>query len=60
DTSYRRYECMGALYHKLVAFIPPAKDEWDFCRRVLNYIPMFGVYSHLINSPTQASICVIL
>ncbi|WP_281747531.1 methyl-accepting chemotaxis protein [Helicobacter suis] len=36
DTSCRRYECMGALYHKLVAFIPPAKDEWDFCRRVLN------------------------
>ncbi|WP_163556499.1 TOBE domain-containing protein [Helicobacter suis] len=26
---------MGTLYHKLVAFIPPAKDEWDFCRRVL-------------------------
>ncbi|WP_233712785.1 nitroreductase family protein [Helicobacter suis] len=26
---------MGTLYHKLVAFIPPAKDEWDFCQRVL-------------------------
>ncbi len=36
DTSCRRYECMGTLYHKLVAFIPPAKDEWDFCQRVLN------------------------
>ncbi len=35
DTSCRRYERTGTLYHKLVAFIPPAKDEWDFCRRVL-------------------------
>ncbi|WP_210647445.1 hypothetical protein [Helicobacter salomonis] len=35
-TSCARYECMGILYHKLVVFIPPAKDEWDFCRRVLN------------------------
>ncbi len=33
-TSCARYECMGTLYHKLVAFIP-AKDERDFCRRVL-------------------------
>ncbi|QQW92151.1 hypothetical protein HG561_03235 [Helicobacter pylori] len=30
-TSYARYKCMGALYHKLVAFIPNAKDVWDFC-----------------------------
>ncbi len=38
-TSCRRYECMGTLYHKLVAFIPPAKTnathllEWDFCQK---------------------------
>ncbi len=38
DTSCRRYECMGTLYHKLVAFIPPAKDEWDFCQRVLKIL----------------------
>ncbi|EJB67642.1 hypothetical protein HPHPH10_0069 [Helicobacter pylori Hp H-10] len=30
-TSYARYECMGILYHELVAFIPNAKDDWDFC-----------------------------
>nr|WP_197531841.1 hypothetical protein [Helicobacter felis] len=35
-TSCRRYKCTQALYHELVAFIPPAKDEWDFCRGVLN------------------------
>ncbi|WP_233710464.1 hypothetical protein [Helicobacter salomonis] len=34
-TSCARYECMEALYHELVAFIPPAKDGWDFCQRVL-------------------------
>ncbi|WP_187286396.1 hypothetical protein [Helicobacter pylori] len=27
-TSYARYECMGILYHELVAFIPTAKDDW--------------------------------
>ncbi|RKV10431.1 hypothetical protein DDP48_06830 [Helicobacter pylori] len=30
-TSYARYECMGILYHELVAFIPNTKDIWDFC-----------------------------
>ncbi|WP_232255462.1 hypothetical protein [Helicobacter pylori] len=30
-TSYARYERMGILYHELVAFIPNAKDIWDFC-----------------------------
>uniref|UniRef100_UPI001A7E0F3B hypothetical protein n=2 Tax=Helicobacter pylori TaxID=210 RepID=UPI001A7E0F3B len=30
-TSCARYECMGILYHELVAFIPTAKDDWDFC-----------------------------
>ncbi|MGL2654977.1 hypothetical protein ACQJ7A_00755 [Helicobacter pylori] len=30
-TSCARYECMGILYHELVAFIPNAKDDWDFC-----------------------------
>ncbi len=30
-TSYARYKCMGALYYKLVAFIPSTKDFWDFC-----------------------------
>ncbi|AFH97842.1 hypothetical protein HPSH417_03465 [Helicobacter pylori Shi417] len=30
-TSYARYKCMGALYYKLVAFIPNTKDVWDFC-----------------------------
>ncbi|RKV36671.1 hypothetical protein DD752_01000 [Helicobacter pylori] len=29
-TSCARYECMGILYHELVAFIPNAKDDWDF------------------------------
>ncbi len=54
DTSCRRYECMGTLYHKLVAFIPPAKDEWDFCRRVLK----FEVYITMLISlmPLMATI----
>ncbi|WP_238729630.1 hypothetical protein [Helicobacter pylori] len=30
-TSCARYECMGILYYELVAFIPNAKDDWDFC-----------------------------
>ncbi|MUU64255.1 hypothetical protein F7210_03255 [Helicobacter pylori] len=30
-TSCARYECMEILYHELVAFIPNAKDDWDFC-----------------------------
>ncbi|RVZ54642.1 hypothetical protein EC561_03630 [Helicobacter pylori] len=30
-TSCARYECMGILYHELVAFITTAKDDWDFC-----------------------------
>ncbi|AFH99435.1 hypothetical protein HPSH169_03695 [Helicobacter pylori Shi169] len=30
-TSYARYKCMGALYYKLVAFIPNTKDVWDLC-----------------------------
>ncbi|WP_232262318.1 hypothetical protein [Helicobacter pylori] len=36
-TSCTRYECMGILYHELVAFIPNAKDDWDFCFGWLNY-----------------------
>ncbi|WP_172672565.1 hypothetical protein [Helicobacter pylori] len=35
-TSCARYECMGILYHELVAFIPNAKDDWDFCFGWLN------------------------
>ncbi|WP_187903613.1 hypothetical protein [Helicobacter pylori] len=35
-TSYARYECMEILYHELVAFIPNAKDDWDFCLGGLN------------------------
>ncbi|WP_341847363.1 hypothetical protein [Helicobacter pylori] len=37
-TSYARYECMGILYHELVAFIPNAKDIWDFCFGWLNKV----------------------
>ncbi|BAW35824.1 hypothetical protein JP0169_05750 [Helicobacter pylori] len=29
--SYARCKCMWALYCKLAAFIPNAKDVWDFC-----------------------------
>ncbi|GHS53074.1 hypothetical protein JP0129_03210 [Helicobacter pylori] len=29
-TSHTRYKCMG-YYNKLAAFIPNAKDVWDFC-----------------------------
>ncbi|MCQ2912046.1 hypothetical protein JT104_00060 [Helicobacter pylori] len=36
-TSCARYECMGILYHELVAFIPNAKDDWDFCFEWLKY-----------------------
>ncbi|NHA46389.1 hypothetical protein EWZ93_04735 [Helicobacter pylori] len=36
-TSCTRYECMGILYHELVAFIPNAKDDWDFCQGVLKF-----------------------
>ncbi|WQW27182.1 hypothetical protein KVS17_02385 [Helicobacter pylori] len=35
-TSCARYECMEILYHELVAFIPNAKDDWDFCFGWLN------------------------
>nr|WP_259458179.1 hypothetical protein [Helicobacter pylori] len=38
-TSYARYECMGILYHELVAFIPNTKDIWDFCFWWLNSTP---------------------
>ncbi len=43
DTPCRRYECMRALYHELVAFIPPAKDEWDFCRGGLKQISLIQI-----------------
>ncbi|GHP42758.1 hypothetical protein JP0042_00100 [Helicobacter pylori] len=29
--SHARCKCMWALYYKLAAFIPNAKDVWDFC-----------------------------
>ncbi|EJB49648.1 hypothetical protein HPHPA20_0498 [Helicobacter pylori Hp A-20] len=37
-TSYARYECMGILYYELVAFIPNAKDDWDFCLGGLKFL----------------------
>ncbi|WQZ65265.1 hypothetical protein KVL79_03655 [Helicobacter pylori] len=41
-TSCARYECMGILYHELVAFIPNAKDDWDFCFGWLKKARDFG------------------
>ncbi|OLR42372.1 hypothetical protein BIZ43_01670 [Helicobacter pylori] len=53
-TSYARYKCMGVLYCKLAAFIPNAKDVWDFClgglKIFIGFIKCVGMSEIMFNS----------